>query len=156
MDEILSGTILVPADTTTVVLSAAVLGDIAASLTPAGAQMLNGVLVIESSVVLVGVVVAALSDVTFAVSDLGESIMFTMKIPGFESLAMTVTVQTQLAIWGLWAQVALLVIAAVLVLVLVGTIISRRRPPGGARAHSASGSYLDVGRGPGSLGLAPV
>ena len=126
-DEILNGTITLGADTEEVIVPAFVLSDIASRLAPDGAPLEEGALLIETGATVHAVLLIALGDVRLTAAEMGNSIQFTLNIPGFESSSMTVMVQKQVLIWAFWVQMALLAITMLLVLAALWIFISRNR-----------------------------
>lgn len=126
-EELFEGQITVSPDTDEVIMPAVVLEDIANRLVPAGAPLTSGSLLIESGTALVVVLMVQLGDVRLTAADLGDSIQFTLNIPGFEPSSMSVAVQKQTLVWAFWAQMGLFALSALVALIILWMFIARRR-----------------------------
>ena len=116
-EEVFEGTIFMGTDTEELIMPAFVLQDIATRLAPDGAPLDEGALVIESGRAMIPVLMIQLGDVRLAAADMGDTIQFTLNIPGFELSSMSVAVQKQALMWAFWAQLALVSIAAVVAMI---------------------------------------
>lgn len=137
-EEIFEGAVILGTDTEELIMPAFVLHDIATQLAPEGAPLEEGALLIESGVTVHAVLLVAVGDVRLSAADIGDSIQFTLNIPGFDSSSLTVAVQKQALVWAFWAQVGLLGVAAATAITLVWWFVARgrnRRANPDARSH---------------------
>ena len=155
-EEIFEGTIVWGADTEELIMPAFVLEDIANQLAPEGAPLEEGALLIESGVTVHAVLLVALGDVRLSAADIGDSIQFTLNIPGFESSSLTVAVQKQALVWAFWAQVGSLGVAAVAAIALAWWFVARgRNRRANQDARSRRGGPTPLGQPPAYPGGAP-
>lgn len=136
--EIFEGAVILGTDTEELIMPAFVLHDIATRLAPEGAPLEEGALLIESGITVHAVLLVAVGDLRLSAADIGNSIQFTLNIPGFDSSSLTLAVQKQTLVWAFWAQLGLLGVAAATAITLAWWFVTRgrnRRANPDARSH---------------------
>lgn len=125
--EITSGQIELTPGQDAVVLPAALLEEVVFTLAPADAPLDQGVLQIDTQVRRLEILVVELGTVTFSAAELGNSIEFTLVIPGFEPNSLTVQVSKgDLAFAGWLSLAATLVVASLVLWFILGARRRRR------------------------------
>lgn len=125
IEEINAGGITLTPGQDVVVLPAALLEEVVFSLAPLAAPLDEGVLQIDTEIRRIEILVVELATVSFTAAEIGNSIEFTLVIPGFEPSSMTVLVEKQDLAWISW--VALFTTLAIVAFVSWFIIAARRR-----------------------------
>lgn len=114
LTEITSGTIELAPGSDGVVLPAALLEEVVFTLAPADAPLDQGTLQIDTQVRRIEILVVELATVSFTAAEIGNTIEFTLVIPGFEPSSLTVSVDKQDLAWIGWISLAATAAAALL------------------------------------------
>lgn len=125
IEEINAGGITLTPGQDAVVLPAALLQEVVFSLAPLAAPLDEGVLQIDTEIRRIEILVVELATVSFTAAEIGNSIEFTLLIPGFEPSSMTILVDKQDLAWI--GRLSLAATLAVLALVFWFILGARRR-----------------------------
>jgi hypothetical protein len=110
------------------VLTAALLEEVIFTLAPADAAISGGTLVIDTQVRRIEILVIDLGAVSFTAAELGETIEFTLLIPGFEPSSLSVSVSKADLPWISWAFILGGSLVAALTLWFILVAMRRRKP----------------------------
>jgi hypothetical protein len=126
-DEILRGAIAIDDGADQIFMPALVLEEIALSIAPPGAPISQGSMLIESGQLRVLVQLVAPGDVGLQVAELGNELIFTLQIPGFETTSLTVAVEKRTLANAAWTLALFAAFAILASLAIWWLLVARRR-----------------------------